>query len=118
MLGQKRVGSTLLSRDIVLNALDLGHRTVREVMRPRREITALSTEDSIAQCLDIAEKTRYSRFPLCKGGELDKTLGVVHTKDLFAVRMRARSGEDLIPVARKLIYVPETAGLEALPIYP
>lgn len=114
MLGQKRAGSSLLSRDIVLNALDLGRRTVREVMRPRKEIAALSTDDTLAQCLDIAEKTRYSRLPLCHGGDLDKTFGVVHIKDLFAMRMKARTGQELIPVARKLIYVAETAKLEKM----
>jgi CBS domain containing-hemolysin-like protein len=40
--------------------------------------------------------------------------GVVHLKDLFAIRFKAMRGADLIPVARKLIYVPETARLEKL----
>src|ERR1017187_821256 len=60
------------------------HRIVRDVMRPRQEITALDTQASIAECISIAEKTRYSRFPLCEGGDLDKTPGVVHIKDLYA----------------------------------
>jgi CBS domain containing-hemolysin-like protein len=60
----------------------------------------------------VAEKTRYSRFPLCEAGNLDKTLGVVHIKDLYAMRIKARSGADLASAARKLIYVPETARLE------
>lgn len=107
-------GATRLGRDIVLNALDLRRRVAREVMRPRNEIVGLDTEASIAECLDVAEKTRYSRFPLCEGGNLDKTLGVVHFKDMFASRFRARSGADLAAVARKLIYVPETARLEKL----
>jgi CBS domain containing-hemolysin-like protein len=107
-------GATRLGRDIVLNALDLRRRIAREVMRPRNEIVCLDTEASIAECLDVAEKTRYSRFPLCERGNLDKTLGVVHFKDLFAARLKARSGADLISVARKLIYVPETARLEKL----
>jgi CBS domain containing-hemolysin-like protein len=111
---QKRAGGTKLGRDIVLNALELRRRIVREVMRPRQEIVGLDTEASIAECLDVAEKTRYSRFPLCENGDLDKTLGVVHFKDLFAMRFKARSGADLKPVARKLIYVPETARLEKL----
>jgi CBS domain containing-hemolysin-like protein len=111
---QKQAGSTALGRDIVLNALDLRRRLAREVMRPRQEIVALDTEGSIAQCLDIAEKTRYSRFPLCEGGDLDKTLGVVHIKDLYAMRLKARSGNDLLPAVRKLIYVPELAHLEKL----
>ena len=83
-------------------------------MRPRQEIAVFDTEASIAQCLDLAEKTRYSRFPLCEGGDLDKTLGVIHIKDLYAMRLKARTGADLLPVARKLIYVPETAHLEKL----
>lgn len=109
---QKYSHGLALGRTIVLNALDLRQRNVREAMRPRQEITMLDTEASIAECMEVAEKSRYSRFPLCEGGDLDKTLGVIHIKDLFAMRLKARSGADLLPVTRKLIYVPETARLE------
>ncbi|MCL4788774.1 MAG: hemolysin family protein, partial [Verrucomicrobia bacterium] len=111
---QKQTAPVPVGRNLVLNALDLRHRIVREVMRPRQEMTVLDTEASIAACLDIADKTRYSRFPLCEGGDLDKTLGVVHIKDLYAMRLKARQGADLLPAARGLIYVPETAHLEKL----
>jgi len=114
MASQKQSAGTHFGRDIVLNALDLRRRIAREVMRPRREIVALDTEATIAECLDLAEKTRYSRFPLSEGGNLDKTPGVVHIKDLFAMRIKARTGADLLSVCRKLIYVPETARLEKL----
>jgi CBS domain containing-hemolysin-like protein len=111
---QKQAGGTPLGRDVLLNALDLRHRIARDVMRPRQEIVALDTEASIAECLDVAEKTRYSRFPLGEGGDLDKLRGVVHIKDLYAMRIKAHRGADLLPVARKLIYVPETGRLEKL----
>jgi CBS domain containing-hemolysin-like protein len=111
---QRRSGGTALGRDIVLNALDLRHRVAREVMRPRQEIVALGTEASMTECLDVAEKTRFSRFPLCEGSDLDRTLGVVHFKDLYAMRLKARCGADLLPAARKIVYVPETARLEKL----
>jgi CBS domain containing-hemolysin-like protein len=101
-------------RNIILNALDLRQRTAREVMRPRHEITMFNTEATMADCLALAEKTRYSRFPLCDGGDMDKTRGVVHIKDLYALRDKAQKAADLLPVARKLIYVPETARLEKL----
>jgi CBS domain containing-hemolysin-like protein len=114
MLSQSRTGATRLGHEIILNALDLGHRIVRNVMRPRMEIAALDTEASLSDCLEIVEKTRYSRFPLCQGGDLDKTLGVVHIKDLYAVRPTAARGADLAPVARQLVYVPETTRLEKL----
>ncbi|MSU59766.1 MAG: HlyC/CorC family transporter [Pedosphaera sp.] len=111
---QKQSGGTALGRHIVLNALELRRRTVREVMRPRQEITAFDTEASVAECVEVADKSRYSRFPLCEGGDLDRTLGVVHIKDLHSLRGKAATGADLLPVARKLIYVPETARLERL----
>jgi CBS domain containing-hemolysin-like protein len=111
---RKHSGGSALGRDIVLNALDLRRRVVREVMRPRQEIVALNTEASIAECLEIAEHTRFSRFPLCDGGDLDKTLGVIHLKDLFSMRLKVRSGAQLVPAARKIVYVPETAHLEKL----
>ena len=111
---QKQAGATPLGRDIVLNALDLRRRIVREVMRPRQEIVALSADASIAQCLEVADKSRYSRFPLADAGDLDRTRGVVHIKDLYGMRLKARNGADLAPVVRKLVYVPETARLERL----
>ncbi len=111
---QKHFGASRFSRDLVQNALELRHRIARDVMRPRQEITALDTDAPVTECLEVAEKTRYSRFPIAEGGNLDRTLGVVHIKELFALRHTLRTGADLLPVARKLIYVPETARLEKL----
>ncbi|MGD0087225.1 MAG: hemolysin family protein [Verrucomicrobiota bacterium] len=102
-------------RDLILNALDLRHRIVREAMRPRHEITAFNTGATLAECLALAEETRYSRFPLCENGDLDRTRGVVHIKDLYpAAREPGRTAADLLPAARKLVYVPETGRLEKL----
>ena len=106
--------NTAGGRNIVLNALDLRHRVVREVMRPRQEVAAFNSDANVSDCLALAERTRYSRFPLCEGGNLDKTHGVVHIKDLYALRDKARTAADLSVAARKLIYVPETARLERL----
>jgi len=101
-------------QDIALNAFGLRQRRAREVMRPRSEIVGLDTEASIAECLALAQRTRYSRFPLCEGGDLDKTLGVVNSKDIVALRHEAKCGRDLALAARKIIFVPETARLEKL----
>ncbi len=107
-------GESSLGRDLVLNAFDLRRRVVREVMTPRTDIVALSTNQPIADCLRIAETTRFSRFPLVEDGDLDRTRGVIHFKDLMVARERVREGGDLLPVARPLIHVPPTARLESL----
>ena len=111
---QSAAGGTARGRTILLNALDLRHRTAREIMRPRHELVAFNTEATITDCVALAERTRYSRFPLCVAGNLDKTQGVIHIKDLYAQRDKARTAADLLPAARQLIYIPETARLEKL----
>lgn len=111
---RRHASGPTVGQDIALNAFALRQRRVREVMRPRHEIVALNTEATIAECLTLARRTRYSRFPLCEGGELDKTLGVVNFKDLVEARHDAGRGRDLAAVARKIIFVPETARLEKL----
>ena len=101
-------------RNLILNALDLRQRVARDIMRPRQAIVAFSTEATLAECLKLAESSRYSRFPLCDDGDLDKTRGLVHIKDLYAAREKARTAADLLALARPLIFVPETSRLERL----
>jgi CBS domain containing-hemolysin-like protein len=101
-------------RNLILNALDLRHRIAREVMRPRNEITVFDSSASISACIAIAEKSRYSRFPICDDGDPDRARGVIHIKDLYALRDRALTAEEMLPAARKLICVPDTVRLEKL----
>lgn len=101
-------------RDLVLNAFDLRQRVAREVMRPRQQILGFSTTAKIEECLEQAEQSRFSRFPLFENGNLDRALGFVHIKDLYAMRNKAQFARDLLPLAKKLIYVPETSRLERL----
>jgi CBS domain containing-hemolysin-like protein len=107
-------GGAVRGRTIALNALDLRNRAVREIMRPRQEIVALDTGTSIAECIAFIEKNRYSRLPLCDNGDPDQMRGVIHVNDVYAQRDKAKTGMDLVPWARRPIYVPETARLERL----
>lgn len=101
-------------RVLALNAMDLHHRIARDVMRPRREIIFFDTTATVDECVALAERTRYSRFPLCLDGDIDRTAGLVHIKDLYGLRTSIASASDLQRVARKLVFVPETARLQNL----
>tara|TARA_A100001015_G_C14967947_1_gene703845 strand:+ start:243 stop:1052 length:810 start_codon:yes stop_codon:yes gene_type:complete len=111
---QKRMDRSKLGREIVMNALELDERIAREVMQPRTKMVGLDLDTEISKCLQIAEETKFSRFPLCEDDDLDHTVGVVHVKDLYRLRNRARNASDLISIARKIIFVPETCRLEKL----
>ncbi len=109
--GEGRAGA---SRDIVLNAFDLRQRVAREVMRPRREIVTLDVATPLASALETAAQLRFSRLPVVENGNLDHALGFLHVKDLYAAREKASTVRELLPHAKKLVYVPETARLERL----
>jgi CBS domain containing-hemolysin-like protein len=100
-------------RNLILNALDLRHRTAREVMRPRHEVTVSTPARRWRSASPRGEDALFALSHL-RGRRSGQVRGVIHIKDLYALRERAKTAADLLPVARKLIYVPETARLEKL----
>ena len=54
-----------LGREIVMNALELDERIAREAMQPRTKMVGLDLNADISKCLQIAEETNFSRFPIC-----------------------------------------------------
>lgn len=107
-------GDAPRGRTIALNALDLRYRAIREIMSPRQEIAAFDTDATLADCIVLVEKTSYSRYPICENCDLDKVCGIIHVKDVYAQRGKAKTAMDLVSLARKPIYVPETARLEKM----
>lgn len=69
-----------IGREILINALDLRKRVVRDIMTPRGDVVFLNLEDSFEENLKVARDSRHTRFPLCQE-HLDHTVGLVHIKD-------------------------------------
>ncbi len=100
-----------LGKEILINALDLRRRVVRDITTPRKEVVFLNTEDSFEENLLRAQETRHTRFPLCEG-HLDNTIGLVHIKDLLTLLREPQP--DLHKIKRELLPVPEMMPLERL----
>jgi CBS domain containing-hemolysin-like protein len=100
-----------LGRDLLVNALDLRRRVVRDIMTPRGEVVFLDLEESFEENVKKALESRHTRFPLCRG-HLDNTVGLVHIKEL--VPMMRDPHPDLLRIKRELIPVPEMMSLEKL----
>src|SRR5438094_8044316 len=69
-----------LGRDLLINALDLRDRVVRDIMTPRGEVVYLDLEDSFETNVKKAIESRHTRFPLCREN-LDNTIGIMHIKE-------------------------------------
>src|SRR5207302_5374495 len=100
-----------LGRDLLINALDLRDRVVRDIMTPRGEVVYLVLEDSFETNVKKAIESRHTRFPICREN-LDNTIGLIHIKEL--VPMMRDPHPDLMRIKRELIPVPEMMSLEKL----
>jgi CBS domain containing-hemolysin-like protein len=100
-----------LGREILINALDLRKRVVRDIMTPRGEVVFLDLEESFDDNIGTALESRHTRFPLCRG-RFDDSIGLVHIKDLLALVQADRT--DLASIKRDLLHVPELMPLERL----
>jgi len=97
-------------RELLDNVFELSHRTARQVMVPRADVTYLSLHRSLERNLEIARQTEFTRFPLCRE-DLDQAVGIVHIKDLFR---STELPESLEAVKREIHFVPETLTLDRL----
>ncbi len=100
-----------LGREILINALDMRKRVVRDIMTPRGDVVFLDLEDGFEENIRAALQSRHTRFPLCRG-HLDDTVGLIHIKDLLALVQEDKT--DLFSIKRDLVHVPEMMPLERL----
>ena len=107
-------------RDRLLGALDLGNRTVEEIMRHRSEIEMIDAALPPEKILETVLASPHTRLPVFKD-ERENVVGVIHAKDLLrAVNRAAREGGDLaaarkfdvMAVAMPPYFVPETTALD------
>jgi len=98
-------------REILINALELNELWVRDVMTPRNEVIVLDADQPFEKTLDIAIRSKHTRFPLVKG-HLDQSIGLIHIKDLF--KLMSDPDPDLMRIKRDLKMVPDTMPLDTL----
>ena len=81
---QKSKEVTETEKDILLNALALNDRCVRDVMTPRNQVVSLDADETFEASLKIAIDSKHTRYPLVEG-HLDHAIGTIHIKDLLGL---------------------------------
>ncbi len=102
---------TETEREILINALNLNELWVRDVMTPRNNVVVLDADEPFDKTLDLALRSKHTRFPLVKG-HLDHSIGLIHIKDLF--KLINDPDPDLMRIKRELKIVPDTMPLDSL----
>ncbi|MEM1362531.1 MAG: HlyC/CorC family transporter [Pseudomonadota bacterium] len=108
-------------RDRLLGALDLGDRTVEEIMRHRSDIELIDASSNPVDVLTKAIASPHTRLPVFRD-DPENIIGVIHAKDLLrgvegylidAENEKLKLEEfDFLGVARKPYFVPETTTLD------
>jgi len=110
-------------RDRILGALDLGDRTVDEIMLHRSQIEMIDANSPAEEVLQQALASPHTRLPIYRD-EPENIVGVIHAKDLSRAmyaageatgdegRAAAFAQFDVMQVAMEPYFVPETTTLD------
>lgn len=100
-----------IEREMLLNLLHFGKRTVGDIAVPRSDIIAVPTTTSFAELVKAFAEAGHSRLPVYKDN-LDDVVGMVHLKDVFAILARNRKPPTTIAkLIRQPLYVPAARGV-------
>ncbi len=109
------------ARNRLLGALDLGQRTVEEIMRHRRQIEMIDADNSPDEIITQVLASAHTRLPIFRDNE-ENIIGVIHAKDLLREVDRLMRGEearsagledlDFVKIAMKPYFIPDTTPLD------
>jgi len=97
---------------VAAEALRLGDRAVRDIMRPRIDLDALDVETPAEEILGAVAMAGHSRLPVYEGS-LDHILGYVWLKDVLRNSWMGWPIE-LRKMMHRALFVPETMPLDRL----
>lgn len=101
------------SREIIENILEFAHILVREIMIPRTQIVAVSTEAKTEEIINGAIESRHTRIPVYRG-TIDNIIGILNVKDLLKFWSKEITKEDILAQLTKPYYIPETKNTHLL----
>ncbi len=117
--------SSLVRRSAEMGTLDQGtanflartfsfsERTAADVMTPRIRMEVIDSDQTVADVVEAARRTGYSRFPLI-GDSADDIRGVVHVKKAVSVPRHKRAELPAGTIMTDVLRVPETVHLDSL----
>jgi CBS domain containing-hemolysin-like protein len=100
-------------RKMIHGIVELGDRTVREVMVPRIDMVAVSKDAPVAEVLKRIYDSGHSRIPVYGEG-IDDVVGILYAKDLLHQVLSTPLDAPIGPLVRPAHFVPETKRVDEL----
>lgn len=96
-----------IDKEILTNALNLGHNTVGQCMVPRPEIVYVDKTASVDELIEVFKTSKLSRI-LVIDGEIENVLGYIHHQQLLS------NPSSIGKLILDILYVPEVMNLKDL----
>lgn len=94
-------------KEMIYSVLQFGDKTVREVMVPRIDITAIEIQTSVQEALAVFQASGHSRIPVYEDS-IDNIRGLLYAKDLLGVQPDTAPTKTIRELMRKAYFVPES----------
>lgn len=95
--------------NLISGLVSFGSVTVEEIMTPRVDIVAVSTDVNYEKLIEVITQSGHSRIPLYKEN-IDEIIGIIFAKDLlpYSRNPDLRKGLSLDKISRTVLFIPET----------
>src|SRR5437763_7253960 len=94
--------------------IEIGDKTVREIMIPRTDIIAVDKEAGLRDIVKLFKEHRHTRMPVFEEN-IDHVIGLIHTKDLLLYYTLSSSQKfDMVKVLRPIEFTPEQKKVDEL----
>jgi putative hemolysin len=100
-------------RQMIHGIIEIGDKTVREVMVPRTDITAIERTTPLKEITKVFKATGHTRLPVIEG-DLDHIVGLIHFKDLLLFLADGAEQFDIDRLMRPMKYVPASKKVDEL----
>ncbi len=132
--GRSSIESSYVTRDEIQDMIETGEREgvideeeremldrifrfnntiAKEVMTPRLDVHAVSTEATVDQAIETCVQSDHERIPVYEG-TLDNIIGVVSIRDLVRKRYYGEASPELDDVVKPTLHVPESKNVDDL----
>lgn len=100
--------------EMIEHVFDLDDTSVREIMRPRPDVTSIPADTRLADLRSIAIEAEYTRYPVVD--ESEQVIGFIDVKDILRISESIDETETITArdLARDIVVVPETLYVDAL----
>ncbi|MBM9432715.1 hemolysin family protein [Flaviflexus equikiangi] len=100
-------GFDVTERDMVEDVFQASNTLLREVMKHRRDVTAIRDDSTLADAVAVVRDHPYSRYPVYHD-EIDDVVGFIHIRDLYEAWHESPQAS-IDAIVRDILMVPGTS---------